>query len=142
MDGYVIPTPTSTVPCYEDKVREGTDPFVLFDPNKSLEGTWGVWDGGRFEVARTRGGAVTRFNSCAEAKIYQLTSDGWVERAVRAPWPKALCDRCGRPITSSHRVHLAYPYRGGWRWLLRRTAGGKIIYPLESLCYCGEKDCR
>ena len=102
-----------------------------FDPNEYQEKpVWGIWDGGRFTTYNGRGPALNGFSSYY-GTLWELTADGWVERARRDPtaMPQG-CERCGNVFDPSRSFSS---HRNSWCW---KRIAGKITKTLEQRYLC------
>lgn len=126
--------------------------FDTFDPNGGNVRLWGVWDVYcRFVVKPNRGGQLTRLRNMPKGKLYELTSAGWVLRALKdIDAHNDDCDLCHQGgLRAAWDAYVAHPnrYRSpsravvhaneGWAW---KRQGGKITNPPELMLLC--PDCK
>jgi len=119
-----------------------------FDPNKSL-GSQKFWltYTGTLMLRRTRGPAISDFNSRSIAKLYEWDPSipGWALIAYKDPNHPARCDKCGGTTVDYefeydyYNAQWEYDYssdqidRGRWAFLRRN---GRLIDPLQCLYMC------
>ncbi len=111
--------------------------FDNFDPNKGFakQPVWGIFDGARFKTYAKRGYAMNGFRHLCQAKLFELTPEGWVLRATKVYTGNAagpdVCGNCGGTTIEIQRSYR----RNAGRYRFRRKHG-KYVEPLDLVFCC------